>query len=51
MSVKTRVLVGLIILGIIDTVIPIPFTVLILIYVMLQKPTWFTTMVRDLYDA
>ena len=51
MSITTQVLVGLIILGIIDTVIPIPFMVLILIYVVLQKPTWFTNKVREIYDV
>lgn len=51
MSLKNQVLVGLIILGIIDAVIPIPFTALILIYVIFQKPIWFTNMVRDIYDA
>ena len=51
MSVKNQALVGLIILSIIDTVIPIPFTALVLIYVILQKPAWFTNMVRDIYDA
>lgn len=51
MSVKNQVLVGLIFLAIIDTVIPVPFTALLLIYVIFQKPPWFTTMVRDIYDA
>ena len=51
MSMKNQVLVGLIILSIMDAVIPIPFTALLLIYVILQKPAWFTNMVRDIYDA
>lgn len=51
MSVKNQVLAGLIFLGIVDTVIPIPFTALILVYVVLQQPTWFTDMVRDIYGS
>ena len=51
MSIKTQVWVGLIVLGIVDAVIPIPFTALILIYVVVQKPAWFTDMVRDIYGA
>ena len=51
MSVKTQVLVGLIILSIVDAVIPIPFAALTLIYVVLQQPAWFTDMVRDIYGA
>jgi hypothetical protein len=50
MSPKTRVLMTLIALGFIDLVIPlIPIVACILIYVVLQRPTWFTDMVRDIY--
>ncbi len=51
MRVKTQVLVGLILLGLIDAVIPIPILALILIYVVLQQPPWFTEMVRDIYGT
>ena len=51
MSAKTKVLMTLIGLGIVDAVIPIPILALILITVVLQKPPWFTDMVRDIYDA
>jgi hypothetical protein len=51
MRTKTQVLVGLIALGLIDTVIPIPILALILIYVVLQRPTWFTDMVHDIYHT
>jgi hypothetical protein len=49
MRIKTQVLIGLIALGLIDVVIPIPILALILIYVVLQRPTWFTDMVHDIY--
>ena len=51
MRMKTQVLVGLVGLGIIDVVIPIPILALILIYVVLQQPPWFTDMVRDIYGT
>jgi hypothetical protein len=51
MSVKTKVLTSLIGLGIVDAVIPIPILALILISVVLQKPAWFTDMVRDIYGS
>jgi hypothetical protein len=51
MSTKTQILAGLIILSIADALIPIPFTALILIYVVVQKPAWFTDMVRDVYGS
>jgi hypothetical protein len=51
MSAKTKILSTLIGLGIVDAVIPIPILALILISVVLQKPRWFTDMVRDIYDS
>jgi hypothetical protein len=51
MSTKTQVLISLIALGLIDRVIPLPITAGILIYVALQRPTWFTDMVHDIYRA
>ncbi len=51
MSMKTQVLAGLVGLGIIDVVIPIPILALILIYVVLQQPPWFTEIVRDIYGT
>ena len=51
MSAKTKVLMTLIGLGIVDAVIPVPILALILITVVLQKPIWFTDMVRDIYDS
>lgn len=50
MSTKSKVLISLIGLSLVDIVIPIPIVALILIYVVLQKPPWFTDMVRDIYD-
>ena len=51
MSTKTQILINLSALGILDIVLPIPIMALILIYVVLQRPSWFTTMVRDIYEA
>jgi hypothetical protein len=49
MSTKTKVLITLAILAIFDTVIPVPITALIVIYVILQKPPWATDLIRDIY--
>ena len=51
MNVKTKVLLTLIGLGIVDVVIPVPILAIILITVVFQRPTWFTDMVRDIYDS
>ena len=51
MSAKTQALITLIALGIVDIVLPVPIVALILIYVVLQRPTWFTDMVRDIYGT
>jgi hypothetical protein len=49
MKAKTKILLMLIGLGIVDTVIPVPILAIILITVVLQRPAWFTDMVRDIY--
>ena len=49
MSTKNQVLISLIGLGLVDIVIPIPIVAIGLIYVTLQRPSWFTAMVRDIY--
>ena len=51
MSAKTQIITSLIALGLIDVILPIPIVALILIYVVVQRPVWFTDMVRDIYDA
>jgi hypothetical protein len=50
MNIKTKSLIILVMLGIIDVVIPIPILGLILIYVVLQRPPWFTNVVRKIYN-
>jgi hypothetical protein len=50
MSIKTKYLIILVMLGIIDVVIPIPILGVILIYVVLQRPPWFTNVVREIYN-
>ena len=41
MKPNTKILIYLIILAILDMIIPIPFTALIIIYVILERPAWF----------
>lgn len=51
MSIQTRTLLTLILLGIVDALIPIPILGLVLIYVVLQKPTWFAELAREIYNV
>jgi hypothetical protein len=44
-------LIYLIVLAVLDMIIPIPFTALILIYVILEKPPWFMNCVTDIYKT
>ena len=48
MSNKSKTLIFLIILGIIDMVIPIPITGVILIYIVFQKPPWVAELVNEI---
>jgi hypothetical protein len=49
MTTRTRYLLILIFLGLIDIVIPIPILGLILINVIFRKPAWFTEAVSEIY--
>lgn len=49
MKKQTKVLLGLGALAVVDTVIPVPITVVVLVYVLLNKPTWFKELVADIY--
>ena len=51
MSTKTKALISLICLGIIDMVIPIPILGLVLLYVVGQKPPWFMDVVSEIYKS
>jgi hypothetical protein len=48
-KMKTKLLISLILLGLVDVVIPIPIVCIVLIYVICEKPPWFRGMVRDIY--
>ena len=50
MNTKTKTMVYLSILALLDMIIPIPFTALVLIYVVLEKPPWFENLVTEIYS-
>ena len=49
MKPRTNILIYLIVLAVVDTVIPAPIAVLMLIYVLLRKPDWFKEAVLEVY--
>ena len=49
MALKTQILIYLILFGLLDIVIPIPITVLVLIFVLFRKPVWFRQWVDQVY--
>ena len=49
MSLKTQILINLVVLAIIATVIPIPISAMVLITVLFQKPKWFKEWVDQIY--
>ncbi len=51
MKLNTKVLIYLVMFAIIDTVIPIPITAIILIYVLSEKPVWFKDIVMQIYNS
>jgi hypothetical protein len=51
MQSNTQIIISLIALALIDTIIPIPITVIILLYVLGQKPIWFKDLVDRVYGS
>ncbi len=49
MKSNTKILIYLIVFAILDMIIPIPFTTILLIYVLLEKPLWFKKLVTEVY--
>ena len=51
MKITNKILIYLIIFAIIDTLIPVPITAILLIYILREKPGWFKNLVVRVYDA
>ena len=51
MKITTKMLIFLIIFAILDLIIPIPFTAILLIYVVIVKPSWFKDLVTEVYGS
>ena len=51
MNIKTKTLVFLILLGIIDMVIPVPILGVALVYIVFQRPPWFADLVGKIYKS
>ena len=51
MKKNTKIVLYLSILALMDMIIPIPFTALMLIYVIFEKPAWFRNLVTEIYNS
>jgi hypothetical protein len=51
MTIKTKCLIALILLAMVDMVIPLPIIGALLIYILLQRPPWFRNVVTDIYSS
>jgi hypothetical protein len=51
MKTKTKLLLYLLVLCLVDAVIPIPIIGIILLYAMYQKPAWLRELVTDIYSS
>ncbi|MFZ0451712.1 MAG: hypothetical protein WAL98_20940 [Desulfatiglandaceae bacterium] len=51
MGIKSKCLIFLILMGIVDVVIPVPIIGIFLIYVLFQRPPWFFEMVKEIYGT
>jgi hypothetical protein len=51
MKSRTKIVLSLIALCLVDSVIPVPIIGAILLYVLYEKPEWFREMVTDIYGT
>lgn len=51
MKTGTKTAIFLMVLAFFDTVIPVPITTGILLYVLLEKPAWFRKRVDEIYAS
>ena len=51
MKTNRKILIYLIVFAVVDTVIPVPLTALVLIYVLFEKPDWFENLVKQIYHS
>jgi len=51
MKTRTKILISLLVLCLVDAVIPIPIIGIILLYAMYQKPPWLKELVSDIYST
>jgi hypothetical protein len=49
MKTNTKIILYLSILALMDMIIPVPFTALMLLYVIFEKPVWFRKLVTEIY--
>jgi len=51
MKKTTKIIIVLAIAAFFDMIIPIPFTVFFLIYIVLEKPPWFKELIEEIYQS
>jgi len=50
MSIKTKTLISIAVLGLIDAVVPgLPILALVLVYVVIDRPAWFAGIYAQIY--
>jgi hypothetical protein len=51
MNIRNKTLLSLILLCVADVVIPLPITGLLLVYVVVQRPSWFVDLADRIYRS
>ena len=51
MQTKTKTLIVLIVLSLVDMIIPLPILGMILLSVVIQRPPWFMDVAKEIYDS
>ncbi|NOG44782.1 MAG: hypothetical protein HND50_06090 [Calditrichaeota bacterium] len=51
MKTYTKIILILAVTALFDAIIPIPFAVLFMLYITLEKPIWFKEIIDELYST
>ena len=51
MKTRTKILIALVFLAVVDTVIPLPITAGILLYALVERSAWFRDLVSEAYSS
>lgn len=51
LSAKAKIVLFLVLIGVVDTVVPLPILTAVLLVVVISRPPWFRSLVDEIYRS